>query len=324
VVTLRNRSVFSVILGMLMAATPLAVVEPAHAAFPGENGRIAFSSIRSGNYEIYTMRANGTNVKLVPGASHPAWDQEPAYSPDGKKIAFRSNRSINGNWDIWVVNVSGTPKLTQITNNLADDQDPNWSPDGKRISFSSSRSGNWDIWSVSSTGTEMNPVNHTNRPANDRRPAYSPDGARIVFQSDFWVDWDIWTVNSANPLDLALITTLAADDEEPAYSPDGSRIAFARERSDSDSLQPRYDIWTTNSTGFEVGLVRITDVPADNEKPAYSPDGSRIVFDSDRSDVINDNYEIYTVSPSGTEVNLKKVTNHQAIDYAADWQAEDD
>jgi len=332
VVTLKNKALLSVMLAVLMVAGLLTLVEPANAAFPGENGRIAFSSNRSGNYEIYTMRANGTKVKLVPGASHPADDREPAYSPDGSKIAFRSDRSNPGSgiYDIYVVNLTGTPKLTQVTNDPADDRDPNWSPDGSRIAFSSTRSGNLDIWSVSSTGTEEDPVNHTSRlinpsrlpPVNELRPVYSPDGSWIAFQSDYFGDWDIWSVSSTNPLAFATITILSSKDEEPAYSPDGSRIAFSSDRGGNFNV----DIYTVSSSGTEVDLKQITNYPAAHiaEKPAYSPDGKRIVFDDNRSDPFNDNYEIYTVSSTGTEVDLKQVTNHSEIDYAADWQAKED
>src|SRR5215208_6399518 len=195
-VVLKNKALLRVMLAVLMAAGLLALVGPAKAAFPGQNGKIAFSSDRSGmnNYDIFTVRSTGTEVDLNQITNDPARDQEPAYSPDGSKIAFRSERS--GNWDIWTVNSTGPPNLKRITNNLAADQDPNWSPGGKRIVFSSDRGGNVEIYTVRSTGTEVDLNQITNDPAIDRRPAFSPDGSRSVFESTRSGNFDIWTVNS--------------------------------------------------------------------------------------------------------------------------------
>ena len=254
-----------VAVGLLVSTMLVADVQPAKAAFPGQNGKIAFSSNRSGNYEIYTVNSTGTEVDLNQRTFDPAADQQPAYSPDGSRIAFRSNRS--GNWDIWTVNTTGTPNLTQITSNPAEDYEPKWSPDGSRIAFASNRSGNWDIWTVGSTGTEGSPENITRDAAIDKEPAYSPDGNRIAFHSDFSGNMDIWTV------DLA--------------------------RSDFD---------------------KITNNPAIDAEPAYSPDGNRIVFASNRSG----NAEIYSVSSTGLEVGLNKITSNPALDYSADWQSLND
>ena len=310
-----------VAVGLLVSMMLVADVQPAKAAFPGQNGNIAFASDRNAtlfnpdNYDIYTVSSTGIEAGLNQRTFDSATDQEPAYSPDGSKIAFRSDRNATptnpNNWDIYTINTTGTPNLTQITNNPADDRDPNWSPDGNRIAFSSDRSGKADIWTVSSTGTEVNPVNITNDPQSDRRPAYSPDGSRIVYESNYTGDWGIWTVSATGSGLLDLITNDSASDEEPAYSPDGSKITFSSNRSGN------YEIYTVSSTGIEVGLNQITNNPALDEKPAYSPDGSKILFDSNRSG----NYEIYTVSSTGIEVGLNRITNNLAIDYSADWQS---
>jgi TolB protein len=301
-----------VAVGLLVSTMLVADMQPAKAAFPGQNGKIAFSSNRSGNYEIYTVSSTGTEVDLNQRTFDPAPDQQPAYSPDGSKIAFRSNRS--GNWDIWTVNTTGTPNLTQITSNPALDEEPKWSPDGSRIAFRSNRSGNWDIWTIGSTGTEVSPVNITSDAAIDKEPAYSPDGSRIVFHSDFTGNMDIWTVNSTGSGGFDLITNNPAIDAEPAYSPDGNRIVFASLRSGN------AEIYSVSSTGLEVGLNKITNNPALDEEPAYSPDGSKILFDSNRSGGIT-NYDIFTVSSTGTEVGLNKITNNPALDYSAAWQS---
>jgi Tol biopolymer transport system component len=302
--------------------------QPAKAAFPGQNGRVAFASNRAGppdNYEIYTVSSTGTEVGLSRRTNDPAFDTEPAYSPDGSKIAFQSSRS--GDNDIWIVNSTGTPNPTRITNNPANDRDPNWSPDGSRIVFSSTRSGQERIWTVSSTGTEVGPLQVTDAPFASRRPAYAPNGNRIVFQmeSDGFApapNWNIWTRSlSAVPgRGYERITSRADQDEEPAYSPDGTRLAFVRGPKVCSLSPGDCQIYTASPSGVEDDLVRISPffpLQVIDEKPAFSPDGREIVFDSDRSG----DFDIWIVKSSFQRLTFHRITNNSAIDYAPDWQS---
>src|SRR5918993_4906550 len=93
-----------VAVGMLMLTMLLVVDEPAGAAFPGQNGKIAFDSTRDGgNEEIYTMNPNGQGVD--PLTNNPKVDSDAAWSPDGNKIAFESARG--GNSEIYTMNPNG-------------------------------------------------------------------------------------------------------------------------------------------------------------------------------------------------------------------------
>jgi Tol biopolymer transport system component len=305
--------------------------QPAKAAFPGQNGRIAFASDRNAtpnnldNYDIYTISSTGTGT--FQRTSDPAREVEPAYSPNGNKIAFQS-KPQGGTYDIWTVNSTGTPNPKRITNNSADDRDPNWSPDGSKIVFSSKRGSNEQIWTVSSAGVnsagmEVGLDQITDAPFDHRRPAYAPNGNRIVFQNVGGVDpvpnWNIWTINSdGNPRSYERVTRHPADDEEPAYSPDGSRIAFSSSRFiPSDNVQ----IYTASPSGVEDDVDQITEVffpsPAIDEKPAFSPDGSKIVFDSNRSG----NYDIWIINCSFQRPTYTRITDNPATDFAADWQS---
>ena len=89
--------------------------------------------------EIYVMNADGSGLtRLTNNSAH---DYEPAWSPDGAKITFYSDR--DGNYDIYVIDGSG---LANLTNNSSKDRYPAWSPDGAKIAFTSDRDGQWEIY----------------------------------------------------------------------------------------------------------------------------------------------------------------------------------
>jgi hypothetical protein len=151
----------------------LAFAVPAQGAFPGQNGGIAFVK-SDGDKEIWTMNADGTGqVQLT---SNTASDINPTWSPDGKWIAFASNR--DGNFEIYVMSGNGG-NPTRLTNNAASDVYPSWSPGAERIAFQTNRDGNNEIYAMNADGTAA--VNLTNNSADDSRPAWKPDGSQIGF-----------------------------------------------------------------------------------------------------------------------------------------------
>ena len=112
------------------------------------------------------------------------WDRQPAWSPDGKEIAYTSG---NGTQDsqIWLMNADGT-NAHRLTDAVPDqhDQDPSWSPDGKTLVFASDRiTGQYDIMQVSEKG-EMGSALTYAEGSSQRYPSYSPDGKWLAFSSD--------------------------------------------------------------------------------------------------------------------------------------------
>ena len=107
------------------------------------NGKIALTSQRDANYEIYTMNPDGSNQTRLTFAS--SEDSAPTWSPDGSMIAFTSNR--DGNFEIYTMNLDGTNQK-RITNTPANDFGPDWSPDGTKIAFTSDRNGNDEIYAA--------------------------------------------------------------------------------------------------------------------------------------------------------------------------------
>jgi Tol biopolymer transport system component len=191
---------------------------------------IAYRSLRCrtceggiGDGDIYSVgRRGGARVKLTTQAGI---NTDPAWSPDGARIAFASN--TDGNYDIYVMNADGS-NVIQLTNDGAgppaiSNRFPNWSPDGMSIAYVSTRNNqNEEIYVMDvSGGFVLNPptTRLTTNPAIDRSPSWSPSGAKIAFTSNRDGDYDIWSMNAADGSGLAKLTTGAAKETEPTWQP---------------------------------------------------------------------------------------------------------
>jgi Tol biopolymer transport system component len=256
---------------------------------------MVFSSNRDGNYEIYGLRADGTEVRLTNDA---ASDLDPALSPDGTKIAFTSTRTGNG--DIYVMNVDGSAP-TRLTTHSAIDANPAWSPDGTKIAFASGRTGNGDIYVMNANGTAQTRL--TTHSAIDAFPAWSPDGTKIAFTSGRTGNGDIYVMN-ANGTAQTQLTNHPAIDAFPSWSPDGSRIAFGSSRSGNG------DVYVMNANG--TGVQRLTNDAAIDSEPAWGPSG-RILFATRR----DGNFEIYVMNGDGTD--QMRLTDNPAVDISPHW-----
>lgn len=133
-----------------------------------DGGRLAFASKRDGDWEIYAVDLDGSN--LVRLTENPADDTSPAWSPDGSRIAFESNRA--GFTDIYVMAAIGGA-ATNLTNLAwATDLGPTWSPDGGRLAFFSDRDGEWDIYVMASDGSDA--ILLTGAESVDQLPSWRP------------------------------------------------------------------------------------------------------------------------------------------------------
>ena len=176
------------------------------------------------NTTIWVMSDDGTNPRQI--TADVALDNSPAWSPDGTKIAFVSNRT--GRWQIFTMNPDGSNQ-TQISNGLADDTLPAWSPDGTKIAFTrtpavlNARSA---IWQFNPDGSGQTQLTFS-LTANDSRPAWSPDGTMIAFHTDRDGNQEIYKM-TATGAGQTRLTNHPASDLDPTWSPDGSLIAFTR------------------------------------------------------------------------------------------------
>lgn len=267
---------------------------PAPAIESGLAGRIAFVSLRSGNEDIWTINADGTFPVNLTG--NPAFDRDPAFSPDGTRIAFASTRGQT--YDIYVAESDGSSPV-QITQGPELDQQPAWSPDGEFIAFS--RNGN--LFKVPSTGGSAIRLSDEGAAVPGTHPDWSPDGAEIAFvRSD-----DVYKVNADGQGAVPLAAD-AAVDGAPAWSPDGSQIAFHSARTGGT------DVYVMSATGGAVTR-RTTNAAADMD-PTWSPSGAQIAFQSTR----NGNPEIYVMSATGGSEQRRTVDG--SADTAPTWQGD--
>ncbi len=193
-------------------------------------------------------------------------EQQPAWSPDGRRIAFaRGGYPFE---DIYVMNADGSG-LTRLTSTSSREVDPAWSPDGARIAFASDREGDLDIYVMQADGSGLTRLTASLR--WEYQPAWSPDGERILFVSENHYasgDRRIFVINADGSAE-AQFTDGTSWAWSPAWSPDGGRIAFVCGLSDN------AQICVVNADGS--GLVRLTEVGA-VDSPTWSPDGRWIAY----------------------------------------------
>jgi WD40 repeat protein len=227
---------------------------------------------------IATALPDGSHLTRV--SSGPGKDVDPAFSPDGARIAFESTRTGGG--DIYVMNADGTG-LVQLTSDPREDGQPTWSPDGSQIAFTRCGQTNCNIWAMTSAGANQHQV--TNGPGNldlETDPAWSPGGHWIAFRAILAGQHcnKITIVHPDGTGRQALTTcshqhTGGTQDFSPTWSPDGSRIAFWRFY--DVTVRRRIDqIMVMHRDGSGVHAITPTSMSASN--PAWSPDGTEIAF----------------------------------------------
>ncbi|MDM8532117.1 hypothetical protein QUF63_13175 [Anaerolineales bacterium HSG25] len=131
---------------------------------------IAFNSQINGDWDIFTMTPNGSNITQI--TFDEANELAPAWSPDGLSIAFESD--ANGDVDLFVLPLNQSSPAKNITNYpQANDHGPTWAPDGQQVVFYANREGNWDIYSTTLDGATV--VNLTNTASRDEQtPSWRP------------------------------------------------------------------------------------------------------------------------------------------------------
>ena len=260
----------------------------AKAAQTVTNGRIAFKSER-------------------PPGDPSVDNSDPAFSPDGTKIAFAS-LEFAGNpccQSIAVMNPDGSDRHLIVNGNTTlsgVNQEPSWSPDGTQIAFIVHLNGANQIAKVNADGSGFVPLTSFTS-GEQLHPVWSPDGSKIAYASSRRGRFNIYVMNPDGTNDTQVTFGAALD---PAWSPDGLKIAYA------DFSGGGSEIFVMDANG--VNPVQLTFDDGGNE-PVWSPDGTKIAFVSAR----DKNPEIYTMNADGSAQT--RITNNLANDSWPTWQS---
>jgi Tol biopolymer transport system component len=264
---------------------------------------IAFVSRHHGNPEIYTMNADGSNVRRL--TFTPAAEWGPAWSPDGRQIAFVSER--DGNQEIYVMNADGSQQ-TRLTNHPAPDGGPAWSPDGRLIAFSTTREsyspyslGVWLIYVMNADGTNPRRISPPDA-YHDGEPAWSPDGQRLAFSSQRDSRWskEIYVMD-ADGSNLTRLTENTIEDISPAWSPDGQTLVYSSSMNFFDM-----DLYLMRRDGTNKRRVNMNFPTGVNA--SWSPDGRRIVYNSGYP--LDGDYLFITTLDGKEPINLTTLNGH--------------
>jgi TolB protein len=313
--------------GLALATCVLALMaahKPAEAAFPGTNGKIAFASQAAfggePDTEIYTITADGGDIKRL--TNDPYQDLSPAFSADGSRIAFTSDRyEVDRDLDIFTMNPKGTGIKKNVTHtSTASEVMAAWSPDGRKIAFVRGL----DIFARNANGTNERQL--TEDTESSFSPSWSPDGSTILFArrcdaSLPCLGSDLWVMNADGTDERKFFTDLIPEGcsrESPDWSPDGTKVVF------------RYTCQDTSENGIYVvnddgsGQQRLIASFDDNvNEPAWSPNGRKIAFSRANNEPNGDQTvglrDIYVMRADGTNV-INYTNTPFAEEYAPSWQ----
>lgn len=294
---------FRLILGSTVSAAALIALAVlftgtyVSAVSPGENGLIIFTANPTGSSQIYTINPNGSHMVQI--TTLPPTKQEglqPTFSPDGRRILFSYGAGSAGP-DLYVINSDGTG-LTRLTFDGLSSAG-RWSPDATRIVFAqtSTLTGVNVITTMRADGTGKKTA-LTSRLWDSYEPAYSPDGRIVNYSQQGGLVEAVWIMN-ADGSEKMRLTPARLELFPYDVAPDGQHILMWNHNSSSLPSS----IFVMNIDGADI--TRLTHSGGRHDLyPAYSPDGTKIVFASDRLSS-NASLDLFTMNADGT--NVKRI-----------------
>lgn len=279
-------------LAILCVCAAVVVVPAGHATEPGQNGPIAFGF--GGTIMVENVDGTGRKriVPLTLGVSVAA--TEPAWSPDGTKLAYSSKQGGTGG--IYIVNADGTGN-TRVTSDPADGE-PTWSPDGTKLAFIHVSTGRRRLVTTNLDGSNLFVVT-PNLQADADDPEWSPDGRRLTFSN--FADIFVVNVDGSGLLDLTADPAEPSRADNPSWSPDGSKIAYAYQSSIK-TVAPD----GTGSTTVVGGLGEVWEI-------SYSPDGTKIAIANDAGGPFQE--ELFVVNSDGTNLTRPNIDVETTLDW---------
>jgi Tol biopolymer transport system component len=305
-------------LAVLAGALLLLAAPATPAAGDVFNGRIAFTSLRDGDFEIFTITPAGDDLRQL--TVNDRNDHQSDWHPSGTALAYRAEAGRQ--FQVWRMGADGqdqTP-LVVFTDTREEASQPSWFPNQAGLLFR--RSGPRAVFPPAvfraGPGGE-NPELFFSFPERQFYPSYSPQMTKVLIAKTMSepVDTDrgIVTVDPDTKAQTELYDVKGVFDSAPAWAPDGGRIAF---ESDSDplGLNPEHDreIFVMNADG--TGVTQLTRNAIWDEGPAWAPDGSQIAYTSGPD---NTHGDINVMTVAG--VHLRRLTDFEGADESPDWQA---
>lgn len=255
-------------------------------------GEIVVASSRAGVGRFHLYSAERTNLaQLTRISTDTATATEPAFSPDGARIAFVSQR--DGNAEIYVMNADGTG-ATRVTNDPQADGRPSFTPDGQTIVFHSARTaGKQQIWSVNIDGSNLTQLT---RDSVNFAPTISPDGQTIAYVSARERQYDIWLMGRDGSNQRQFTRSPQQRESEPRFMRDGSLAYLVERREGNRTVQQvvRADLATGSVTpisGIDIAIATFA--------VSSSGDLLALVVNAEPQNRRNPQYKVY-ILPVGT------------------------
>jgi TolB protein len=282
----------------LMAVAGIAAAGGSAAGAP--SGRVVFSSGSGagGKDQVWVMNANGTGRHAVTPATFDA--RAPAASADGRQVAYVRLG------EVYAMRSNGT-HVRRLTTSGATEGAPAWSPSGRWIAYSSYSSGRSSIWKMGSDGSGKTRLAVG---SGLDVPAWSPNGGRIAYAAHY----RIWVMNADGSGKHALThgPNGGGVDWASSWSPDGRRVAYES----NVGTGPRdltNEIWVVNADGSHP--VRLTHNALNDGHPVWSPDGSWLLFASERPHP--GTTHLWLMHPNGK--GLHRATSWAGEQFSPSW-----
>lgn len=312
-----GRLALTLLFAFTLSAQPSSSVPSAVSPFPkGLAGTLVFQSDRpgpdnpDGRSHIFTIDlATGRIAQLTSGRNH--HDANPRWSPDGRRIAFKSTRPGN-QFDIYVMDANGA-NVTRVTDHPANDHDPVWMPDGRSLIVASERDSRSDLYRVWLDDRRVERLTH-HFVGRAIMPSISPDGRSVAFAAQTLQRLNFWDFQ-IHVLDLATGTSRALEASGgtcwPTWSPDGTLITNVALHSDPSRLQIR------TPSGEQSRELR-PDPTRWHYYPDWSTDGRMLAFSVSPEHHKGEDWDLAISAADGSR--YQRLTTGPGNDRLPDWK----
>jgi Tol biopolymer transport system component len=283
---------------------------PVFATFPGQNGLIVYQHEEpAGDHtqtDMFTVMPDGSGMERLTN-SPDRNEFDPAWNARGTRIAFWRTKAPFGPGNLWVMDADGSDQR-RLTKGV-DARNPSWSPAGDRLVYNQLSDGTSDLFTlrVSDGGGRRH---LTSGPAEDFEPAWSPNGRFVAFTRAFATGdaGDIYLLDRRTG-HVTQVTDSIGYDHQVGWSPGGNKLVFERD------FNRRFAICSVHPNG--TGLRILTGGRHFDISPAFSPNGQRIVFGSDRPG--EGFHDLWVMHADGT--NKHRLLEQEFAEGFPDWQA---